>query len=62
MERLTAGQLKKILERVPDNADVVIRERGKDLFIKLAFAWQYENKCEALVLVETETCPSIPDV
>jgi len=39
---------------------VVIRERGKDLFIKLAFAWQYENKCEALVLVETEAaCPSI---
>ena len=62
MERLTAGQLKKILERIPDNADVVLRRHGIDSVIKLGFAWVYENKCEALVLMENETCPVILDV
>jgi hypothetical protein len=62
MERLTAGQLKKILERIPDSADVVLRQKGIDVFVKLAFAWVYDNNCEALVLMENNTCPTTPDV
>ncbi len=56
MDRLTAGQLKKILERVPDSADIVVRRNNIDFFVQLVFPWVYENKCEALVLMETETC------
>lgn len=62
MERLTAGQLKKILERIPNDADVIIRQKGIDVFVKLGFAWVYENGCEALVLMENETCPVTLDV
>lgn len=52
--RLSAGELKKILERVPDNADVVIRSNSIDSFVSCGYPWVYDNKLEAVVLIPDE--------
>jgi hypothetical protein len=63
--RVSVGALRKIMERLPDNADVVIRvqkprvdseerqslSEGMDYFIRSALPWVYDNKLEALVLI-----------
>jgi hypothetical protein len=55
--RLSVGVLRKILQQLPDNADVIIRPREElrpeslDYFVRTAFPWVYDNKMEALVLI-----------
>jgi hypothetical protein len=63
--RVSVGDLRKIIENLPDNADVVIRlqrpradieerqslSEGMDYFIRTALPWVYDNKMEALVLI-----------
>jgi len=63
--RVNVGTLRKVIENLPDNADVVIRlqkrrvdiderqslSEGMDYFIRVALPWVYDNKLEALVLI-----------
>lgn len=63
--RVNVGSLRKIIERLPDNADVVIRlqrpradteekqylSEGVDYFVRAALAWEYDNKMNSLVLI-----------
>jgi len=63
--RVSVGALRKVIEKLPDSADVVIRlqrpradteerqslSEGMDYFIRTALAWVYDNKLEALVLI-----------
>lgn len=63
--RISVGALRKVIERLPDNADVVIRvqrpradseekqslSEGMDYFVRSALPWVYDNKLEALVLI-----------
>lgn len=63
--RVSVGILRKVIEKLPDNADVVIRlqrpradteerqslSEGLDYFVRTAMGWVYDNKLEALVLI-----------